>query len=32
MQKQAELVRGGFGAGCAISGKMRLPGFDVVFQ
>ena len=32
MQKQAELVRGGFAAGRAVSRKMRLPGFDVVFH
>src|SRR3954463_3172335 len=32
MQKQPELVSGCLGAGRAIGGKVRLPGFDVVLR
>src|SRR3954468_5678678 len=32
MQKQPELVRGGFRAGGPIGGKVRLPRLDVIFR
>jgi hypothetical protein len=32
MQEQAELIGGGFAAGCAVGGEMGLPGFDVIFR
>src|SRR3982750_147070 len=32
MQKQPELVRGGFSAGGPIGGKVRLPRLDVIFR
>ena len=32
MQEQAELIGGGFAAGCAVGGEMGLPGVDVIFR